>query len=97
MKAPERKKRIDHYLDNICSEIYYYVHERGMRSVDGWVSSVSIQKELGLRHHCSPKGSCSDIPKNYMFNVAMRRLQDRDRVEVNKHGSRVVYRVTENR
>ncbi|MFC5079862.1 hypothetical protein VTH8203_03083 [Vibrio thalassae] len=92
MKAPQRKDRIEDLLQGVAKEVHAYLHEYGRSTSDGWVSSVTIQKQLGLKHHCNPIGCSNDTPKSWVFSVIMRRLQDQGKVEYKKVGSRVTYR-----
>lgn len=92
LKAPERKDRIEDLLQGVAKEVYAYLYECGRSSSDGWVSAVTIQKQLGLKHHCTPQGCLNDTPKAWIFGVIMRRLQDQGKVEYKKVGSRVTYR-----
>jgi hypothetical protein len=92
MKAPNRKERIDDLLQHVANEVYAFVHESGQTSNEGWVSSVVIQKQLGLKQYCAPIGSSNDTPKSWLFNIVMRRLQEQNKVEYRRAGSRVSYR-----
>lgn len=71
-----------------CDEMLEYVREREALHPDRWVPAVDVKKGLDLNFVAVPKGSKQYGEKGWLFAILARMLEDDERLEYKREGSR---------
>ncbi len=87
-----RKERIDYHISAISQEVFGYITENSENYPDGWIPTVEIKNDLGLKVSEYPQNK--DKPaRGWLFGIAARRLEDIDLIEYDNSQSRSFCRI----
>lgn len=86
------KIRIHELIDQISNEVYEFIKESEKGFDEGWVPATYIKYELGLKLSAYPQENLIDNKTDWFFSTIARYLQDKNRVEFTKIGSRSFYK-----
>lgn len=80
-------ERIKFYIDAIAQELLAYITGNTKNYKDGWIPTVTIKEDLGLKFAEYPQNK--DKPaRGWLFGIVARRLEDLDLIEYDNSGSR---------
>ncbi|MBI9083505.1 MAG: hypothetical protein JEZ11_07900 [Desulfobacterales bacterium] len=91
-----RNERIKYYIDAISQEVFGYISENSDSEKDGWISTVRIKDDLGLKVPEYPQNKDKSA-RGWLFGIAARRLEDVGMIEYDNSGTRSYCRVKENK
>lgn len=84
--------KIRQLFDEISNVVYAFVKESQSNFVGGWVPAAYIKDQLDLKKYSYPQGNKIDNKTGWLFATIARHLQDQNRIEFKKIGSRSFYR-----
>jgi hypothetical protein len=86
--ATNSKDKIHGLLHDCCNVVLEYVREREPLHPDRWVPIADVKKGLELNFVAVPKSSKQYGEKGWLFASLARMLEDEERLEYRKEGSR---------
>jgi hypothetical protein len=93
----DSKRKIHGWIGKISNELLEFIKDKEASYEDGWVPAAEIKNELGLKFDSTPREGKQYGEKGWFFAIIARILEDKDRVEYKKDGSRAFYRTKKNR
>jgi hypothetical protein len=88
----DRKTRVHDFLKQIAEEILLEIKEQEPNYSERWVSAAQIKKDLELDFVAVPKANKQYGEKGWFFAIITRMLEDENKIEYKKTGSRAYYR-----
>ena len=87
-----RKENISTLFDSIATEVYSFIKESESEFNEGWVPAAHIKEQLDLKKSSSPQSNKVDNKTGWLFATIARHLEDENKVEFKKNGSRSFYK-----
>lgn len=88
----EEKKQIDQLFNEMATQVLSFIAKSESGFNEGWVPAVFIKQQLNLIKNAYPQGNKTDNKTGWFFATLVRHLQDQNKVEFKKIGSRSYYK-----
>jgi len=89
------KENIQQLISKMATEVLAFIREEESKYKDRWVPAAHIKNSLALSFVAVPKGNKQYGEKGWLFAIIARILEDENRIEYRKAGSRAFCRSSE--
>jgi len=86
------KEKIHVLFDDMANEMAAFIKESQSGFSEGWVPATYIKEQLQLKKSSYPQGNKIDNETGWLFATLARHLQDKEKVDFKKVGSRSFYK-----
>jgi hypothetical protein len=84
------KESIQGYMENIAMEVFDFIREEEVKSIDGLVKATHIKDSLELNFAAVPRVNANQTgQKGWLFSIIARMLEDRELIQYEKRGGLV--------
>ena len=87
-----RKQKVQEYFQLMSNEVLGFIKESESGFPGGWVPAAYIKDQLDLKKSSYPQGNEIDNKTGWLFATIARHLEDQNRVDFEKIGSRSFYK-----
>ena len=88
------KAKVHELFGLMSGEVLAFIKEAESGFDEGWVPATHIKDQLDLTMYSYPQGNITDNKTGWLFATIARYLQDNNRVNFKKIGSRSYYKCT---
>jgi hypothetical protein len=86
------KVNIDELFNQMANEVHSFIKVSENGFSERWVPATYIKSELNLTKNAYPQGNKTDNKTGWLFATLARHLQDTNKVDFKKVGSRSFYK-----
>ncbi len=88
----KEKNKIDQLFNEMAEQVLSFIAKSESGFSEGWVPAAYIKQQLNLTKNAYPQGNKTDNKTGWLFATLARHLQDQNKVEFKKIGSRSYYK-----
>ena len=85
------KSKVHELFGLMSDEVFFFIKESESGFSEGWVPATYIKDQLELNKSSYPQGNKIDNKTGWLFAAIARHLQDENKVDFQKIGSRSFY------
>ncbi|MGC9458257.1 hypothetical protein [Vibrio genomosp. F10] len=89
------KSKVDELFNAMSDEVCNFIKSSESGFSESWVPATYIKDQLDLKKSAYPQGNKIDNKTGWLFATIARHLQDQNKVQFKKVGSRSFYKTSE--
>lgn len=86
------RENIDDLFNKMANEVCKFIKASENSFPENWVPAAYIKVQLNLTKNAYPQGNKTDNKTGWLFATLARHLQDQNKIEFKKEGSRSYYK-----